>query len=143
MYSKNTEPALSNSLVGENDLKAFGVLFGFVICFIGVVARLVFETALPAWYFCIALVFFSCAMWKPFVLRIPYKMWLGFAMALGKLNSRLILGLFFCIVFIPIGLVRRARRVDPLCRQWDGSALTYRTTKLSPKDNQYDMRFPY
>ena len=143
MYSKNTEPVLSNSLVRESDLKAFGVLFGFVICLIGVTARLVFETNSLGWYLFVSLVFLSCAMWKPFVLRIPYKMWLGFAIALGKLNSRLILGLFFCIVFIPIGLVRRARKVDPLCRQWDESALTYRTRKSSSEDNQYDMRFPY
>jgi hypothetical protein len=131
------------NLVQKGDLRVFGLLFTFVICLVGVVALLSFDTYFPIWLLPVALLLFLLAIWQPFALRIPYKAWLRFGMSLGKLNSRIILGFFFCAVFIPIGVVRRGRKVDPLCRKWDPLAPTYRTNIVVSQDNQDDMRFPY
>jgi hypothetical protein len=48
-----------------------------------------------------------------------------FAIVLGWVNTRLLLGLFFFLLVTPVGLVLRLVRRDPLDRKFDASAATY------------------
>jgi hypothetical protein len=59
------------------------------------------------------------------VLRPVHAVWMKFAHALGWVNTRLLLGLFFYLVLTPVGLVLRMLGKDLLQRRIDRSAPTY------------------
>lgn len=59
------------------------------------------------------------------VLKPVYIGWMTFAAVLGWLNTRLILGSVFYIIFTPVGLVCRALRKDLLGIRPEKSAPTY------------------
>ena len=65
------------------------------------------------------------------ILKPIYVGWMTFAYALGWLNSRIILGLVFYLIFTPIGLLLRVLRKDLLGLRFDKRAVTY-WVKRSP-----------
>ncbi len=50
----------------------------------------------------------------PSLLRIPNRIWWRLAQALGWLNSRILLSVFFFVVLTPAGLVMRLAGKNPL-----------------------------
>ena len=50
----------------------------------------------------------------PSVLRDPSRWWMRFAHALGWVNSRALLSIFFFVIITPIGVVMRLAGWDPL-----------------------------
>lgn len=76
--------------------------------------------------------------------RISYRLmkpihigWMTLAFALGWLNTRLLLGLFFFLILTPIGVLMRLFGKDLLDQRIDRSATTYwkkrDLTKFDPK----------
>lgn len=53
---------------------------------------------------------------RPSLLKRPSAAWWRFARALGHVNARVLLTMLFTIVFIPIGVLWRITRRDPLYR---------------------------
>ena len=47
-------------------------------------------------------------LFAPAALRLPNRLWRGFAHALGWVNSRILLSFVFFVVVTPVGLFRRA-----------------------------------
>lgn len=62
-------------------------------------------------------------------------------MIMGSIISRIILGLVFFLVVTPIGLIMRALRSDPMNRQLDKSAESYREAISENKSNSFDRPF--
>lgn len=50
----------------------------------------------------------------PSALRVPSRCWWRFAQALGWVNTRVVLTLFFAVVLTPVGLVMRIFGRNPL-----------------------------
>ena len=48
------------------------------------------------------------------LLYYPYQLWMRIGYALGWFNSRLILGIIFILVLIPISIVMKFFQYDPL-----------------------------
>lgn len=59
------------------------------------------------------------------ILRPVHTAWMKLAHALGWLNTRLLLGLFFYLIMTPVALVLRLAGKDLLHRRLDRSARTY------------------
>lgn len=70
----------------------------------------------------------------PASLRRPYLAWMGLALALGFVMTRVILGVVFYLVITPIGLVRRALGHDSMHRKPDASVSSYWIRKEPPAD---------
>ena len=51
---------------------------------------------------------------NPFLLIYPYKFWMWLGHVLGWVNSKLILGLVFLIMVIPLALIMKLIGYDPL-----------------------------
>lgn len=68
----------------------------------------------------------------PAALREIRVGWLAMAHALGWLNTRVLLGLFYYGVISPVGLVMRLFGRDPLDRKWSSDQPSYWT----PRDKQ-------
>jgi hypothetical protein len=106
------------------EVKKFGILFA-AICAAAWVYLLFKES--PAWiWFGLGTVFFATTgfLAQP-ILRPVYVVWMKFAFALGWINTRILLGIFFYLIITPIGLVMRLVGKDILDQKLDRSAKTY------------------
>jgi hypothetical protein len=109
----------------RNQERSFGILVGGA--FLGIGAILLWrgrETAAAiAGATGLALVLLGLV--RPSLLRGPNRWWSRFAHALAYVNARLLLTLLFVTVLIPVSMVWRLLRKDPLMRrrdQWSGWA---------------------
>ena len=71
------------------------------------------------------------------------KIWLGFSHILGSVMSRIILGIIFLVLVLPVGIVRRAMGKDTLqLKKWKkGRASVFKT-----RDHEFtseDIKHPY
>ena len=77
----------------------------------------------------------------PSVLRVPNQMWWRFAQALGWINTRIILTLFFFLVLTPVGVFMRLCGRNPLTRRAQAGTnwSAYVTRRHDPR--HYDHLF--
>jgi hypothetical protein len=78
----------------------------------------------------------------PFAARAFHRFWMGIAVVLGYVNSRIILSLLFYGVFTPVGLVRRIMGRDPMKRRGPGQSTYWITREYTrqPKE-QFERLF--
>jgi hypothetical protein len=106
---------MDNRIVSKKQLFQFGLLLGFGI-------PLIFGFIFPAfrghsfkfWTIWVGSVFILFGFLNPLLLLIPYRGWMYLAHILGLINSRIILGIIFFIVLVPISVVMRIFGYDPL-----------------------------
>ena len=71
------------------------------------------------------------------------KVWFGLSHALGSIMSKLIFGLVFVIMVVPLGVIRRLLGKDPLqMKEWKRG----RTSVLKVRDHEFapdDISHPY
>ncbi|WP_333607712.1 SxtJ family membrane protein [Arsukibacterium sp.] len=66
-----------------------------------------FGWAPPLWPLWLSAVFVLLAVGYPFGLYYPYRLWMAFASVMAWINTRLLLGLVFYLMILPLGLVLR------------------------------------
>ena len=108
----------------RKNVRKFGYLFGVVGVLLGV---LLFFKENSGWYWAPAggAVFFLLGIAGYPLLRPVYVGWMAFAFLLAWINTRVLLGLFFALVIVPVGLLMRIFGNDPLARTIDRSAGSY------------------
>ncbi len=106
------------------ELRKFSFLFGVVSLAAGGISLYKGTTVWP-WFAGGALLFFLTGILKPTVLRPLYVIWMKFALALGWINTRIILGIVYFLIFTPVAVALRIFRKDPLGRRFDRKAGTY------------------
>jgi fatty acid desaturase len=74
----------------------------------------------------------ALALAAPAVLRPVYRVWMGLALVLGFVMTRVILTLVFFLVITPVGWIMRVLGKDPLHRRFDRSAASYWIEKTPP-----------
>ena len=122
-------------IISKKQLREFGFLIGFLLPFlIGWLLPAIGGHEFREWTIWVGIVSISLAMTYPRLLYYPYKAWMILGHALGWVNSRVILGLVFITVLLPIAFSMRIFGYDPLRRQRKGE-LTYREIR---KDSQID-----
>ena len=65
----------------------------------------------------LALVLLPIVAFVPIILRPVFKLWLKIAHAVGWFNTQILLSIVFILIFIPIGLIMRMLRKDPMKRK--------------------------
>ena len=106
-----TPPELSNA-----EMRKFGLVTGLIVVVLfGFLLRWLFkgsdagywpftgELLKPTWPWIVAFLLWIPALVFPAVLKPVYKAWMKVGEALGCVNSRLILFVFFCRVLRPFG----------------------------------------
>ena len=120
-----------------SDLRKFGFIMGgmFALMFGLIFPWLGKKTAetWPIWPFIVAGVFWVVALIAPKVLRPINDIWEKVGNILGFINSRIILGIMFFVLFLPLGLLLRALGKDGMKRQYDKEANSYRKL-VTPRD---------
>lgn len=115
--------------VAKAQLRSFGLIVGGVFLLIGVWPAVWRGVEIRAWAVVLAGLLLAPALVVPTVLRPVYTVWMAVGEVMGRINTKIILGLAFYIVVTPIGLVMRLMGHDPMRRRFDPQAASYRLPK--------------
>ena len=119
--------ASTTAVPDKQELRKFGFVFatGLVLIF-GLFFPWVLEKPSPSWPWIVAAVFAGAALILPQVLKPVFLLWMKIGHVLGWINTRIILGVVFFILFAPVALFMRLFGKDPMRRQLDADASSYR-----------------
>ncbi len=111
--------------IDRKGLREFGLFFPWLL-----------ERAIPLWPWIVAAVLGGWGLIAPESLRPVYSGWMKLGMLLSKITTTIILGVVFFVVMLPIGLLVRVFRSDPMARKFDAGATSYRVaSQKTPKEN--------
>lgn len=129
--------------VNQKKLQEFGLLVGLFLSFVfGGLIPWLHQQAWPLWPWFIAVGLWLPALFKPQLLGLFYRTWMGFGSVMGLINTRIILMIVFFGVVLPIGWVMRGPFQRPLLQlQLDGGQQTYRV--LSQQRSLVSMEKPF
>lgn len=125
-------PALDNK-----GLRKFGLTTGviIVVLFAAFFPWVFDATTMPMWPWILAGLLWAPALLMPSVLRPVYTTWMKIGHGIGWVNTRIILGVLFYVLVLPMGLVMRLFGKDPMARKLDESVSSYRIKSVrEPKD---------
>ena len=121
----------------KKQLREFGLVIGFGFpIIIGWIIPFLSGHTFRAWSLYLGLPLLILGIIKPSLLSYPYKGWMAIGLALGWLNSRLILGLIYLVILQPISLIMRILGYDPLNKK-KSNVISYREIK---KDANFDFK---
>ena len=97
---------LKNIRTNNKAIKDFGILIGLILL---IIAGILFYKERESYELIILLgiLFIGLGLGMPIILKPFYLVWMNFAVVLGWLMTRLILGLLFYFVVSPIGFISR------------------------------------
>ena len=119
----------------EKKLREFGFLIalGFPLI-IGLVLPMLSGHMFRSWTLLIGIPSFFIAIVNPKLLKYPYKRWMQLGYILGFVNGKIILGLVFLLVLLPISLIMKFFGYDPL-KEKKIFVSSYRENKKGHKVN--------
>lgn len=95
----------------------------------------------PAWPWVIATPLLVLGVVSPTTLAPVYKFWMRVGIFLSRIMTPLWMGLVFYLVVMPMGLIMRMFKKDPMQRQLNTEMSTYRVT--SQLRNRASMERPF
>ena len=131
-----------NTNPDKQELRKFGLVFaGMFILIFGLLLPWIWDKSSPMWPWIVAAVFIAAALLVPMALGPVYRLWMKIGHVLGWINTRIILGVMFFLIFAPVALVLRLLGKDMLRRRLDTAATSYRiASEQLPRDR---MERPY
>lgn len=118
-------------------LREFGLVTGAIVAgLFGVLFPWLLEASYPLWPWVIFGVLALWALAAPHTLKPVYRGWMRLGLLLSKITTPIIMGAVFFLVILPVAMIMRCFRKDPLMRHFDPSAKTYRVpSRKAPKEN--------
>ncbi|RUM94042.1 MAG: sxtJ [Thiothrix sp.] len=128
--------------VTKKELREFGLITSAILVVLfGLLLPWLFEHALPLWPWIVAAVLALWALIAPATLKPVYRGWMAIGAVLGWINTRIILGIMFFLIFLPVGLILKLFGKDLMARKLDKALKTYRIENI-PSENKHVER-PY
>jgi hypothetical protein len=126
----------------RSELRTFGLVFGGMLVLIFAVAiPWLWNLSYPMWPWIAAASFWAVALIAPGALDPVNRAWIKIGMVLGWINTRIILGAVFFLIFTPVAVVMRVIGRDAMNRSFDPDATTYRINSRQPDNSQLEK--PY
>lgn len=123
-------------------LRDFGLMTGGLFAGIfGVLLPWKFGWQWPIWPWLLLVVLGGMGLLAPQRLEPVYRLWMRLGLGIGAVVSRIILGIVFFCVVTPLGLLMRATGKDPMRRQFDPAAASYRELVSADKSGSIDKPF--
>lgn len=118
--------------INKEQCKDTGLVAGLVLIFSGLAAQDLFWTKIAFAVILISLII-------PQIFYYPAVIWFGLSDILGRIVSKIVLGAVYVTVVLPVGLIRRLSKKDPMLLRVFGdrnikSAWAVREHKYSDKD---------
>ena len=122
--------------ISKKQLREFGFFIGFGFpIIIGWLIPAMSGHLFRTWSLWIGFPSLILGILKPSLLYIPYRGWMSIGLALGWINSRLILGIVYFIILLPIAIFMKIFGYDPL-RKNKNNQTSYRENK---NDENFDL----
>ena len=122
-------------MISKKQLREFGLVIGFGFpLLIGWLIPALTGHEFRGWTLWVGFIALIVGLASPSLLYYPYKFWMKLGLTLGWVNSRIILGLVFMFVLLPIAFVMRLIGYDPL-RMKRKKEKTYRENRKDPQIN--------
>jgi hypothetical protein len=129
-------------ILDRKDLRKFGLVTGAII--VGLFALFfpwLLDTAMPVWPWILAGLLWAPALLIPQALQPVYRTWMKIGHAIGWVNSRIVLGLIFYLLVLPMGMIMRLFGRDPMARKLDDSMHSYRVMSVRAPREQLERPF--
>ena len=129
--------------VEKYEIKKFGMGLTVLLCLIGGWQLYKGNIDVYVWFFGFAGLVLILSFFVPIILKPLYIVTHTVGNAIGWVNTRILLGIIFYIIFAPIGIMLRLIRKDLLDKRLDKDAKSY----WNKKDNgvfakeQYERQF--
>ena len=131
-----------NTQPDKQELRKFGLIFaGMFILIFALLLPWIWDKPAPMWAWIVAAVFAASGLLVPMALGPVYRLWMKIGHVLGWVNTRIILGLVFFLIFAPVALFFRLLGKDTLKQRLDASASSYRIASEQPPRDR--MEKPY
>lgn len=124
----------------NRQLRSFGLIVstGFAVI---ALAPLVRGHSLRTWSLIVSLLLAGIALVLPRALRSFYRVWMALGAGLGWVNSRIILGVVFFVILLPIGAIRRMLGHDPMQRKFEPNRATYKTARTKRAGSHLQQQY--
>ena len=111
-------------------LRKFAISTGAIIAgLFGVFLPWLWDFGFPVWPWVIFLVLGFWGLVKPLSLRPVYRGWMKVGLLISKVTTPIVLGIVFYLVFVPVGIIFRVLKYDPMKRKFESSSDSYRIDK--------------
>ena len=129
----------------RNGLRKFGLTTGaMVVGLFGFALPWLRDRPFPWWPWGIAAVLVFWALLAPRSLTVVYRPWMKAGLLLGWLNTRIILGLVFWIIILPLGVLLRLMNEKKVARIIGRCEISARTYWLVPSPTHHtNMEKPF
>lgn len=128
--------------VNTIELRKFGLILSAIFMgAFGFLLPILSEKSIPTWPWLVGTLIFIPTLVKPAWLKIIYHPWMKIGHILGWVNTRIILGVIFFGLIMPIGFIRRLLGKDSLGLTFDKNAKTYR--RQVPAQSIQHMEKPF
>lgn len=125
----------------RRELRHFGLVLGAMFAAVFGLLPLVRRHHSPLWPWIAATVLWAIALGGPGALAYVHRGWTRLGVALGWVNTRVILSALYALTIVPLGLVMRLFRRDPMSRHFDPSAVSYRVASTERPRNHMERPF--
>ena len=115
---------IKNIKSGKVELRKFGITLGIVFGLLGGLF-LWREKPYYPYLFALSLFFLFFGLLFPTLLKPIHKVWMGLALILGSIMTRVILSVLFYLVITPLGLISKLSGKDFLDLKFDKSVSSY------------------
>ncbi len=113
--------------LNSKELRDFGLLTGAIVAVLfGLLLPWIWGHSLPQWPWLIAAILWFLAVLAPATLKPVYQVWMRIGLVLGWVNTRIILGIVFYGMIMPMGAIMRLLNRDSMARKFDANLQTYR-----------------
>lgn len=120
----------------KSQLRSFGLMMSAVLGLgFAILLPLALGKPIHLTLIYISLVFLFLGLVFPKVLIILYVPWMIIGGVLGAINSKIILGLIYYLIFTSVALIMRLINIDPMKRQIDKTKKSYRKTVSETNNN--------
>ena len=126
----------------KKDLRKFGLTVGIVLAAIGTLL-FYFEKSSAIYFIIIGGLLILLGILLPQLLKPLNKIWMGLAIVLGFIMTRVILTTLFYLVITPIGLLAKIFGKKFMLLKYDKSAKTYweKRSIIQKKQIDYERQF--
>ena len=110
-------------------LRSFGLIVGGIFALLAIGPAIGRGQPPRLWSLILGGLLMGLALAWPRSLTQVYRLWMRVGEVLGWINTRLILGALFYLLFTPLGVYMRLRGKDPMRRTWAPEAESYRVVR--------------
>ena len=135
---------MSNTIknLDAHGYRKFGLTTGAIIIgLFGLLIPWLFDLNYVKWPWILGGVLALWGLLAPTTLKPVYIGWMKFGNVMNWINTRIILGILFYAIFLPIGMVMRLFGKDAMHRKPDSSLSSYRVK--SERDDKNNVERPY